>query len=156
MITVHCLSGVSGSGKSTYAKEHMLPGEYVVSADDFFTDPVTGEYKFDPALLGEAHAQCFRKFISALERSTANIWASNTNTTVPEIAPYHLASRAFGANFLLKTLYAEKGQLEACAERCVHSVPLATIQRQWENIEARIYNFTWGHRLNERIIYPQF
>lgn len=71
MREVIILSGISGSGKSTYADEFCrtkYEGKYVcrVSADDYFM--VAGSYNFDPekvgqgtrAMLAQLHRGAFR------------------------------------------------------------------------------------------------
>jgi len=66
MASVIILSGVSGSGKSSYIKNYMSDnpnvGVYVVSADHSFLGK-DGTYKFDPSKLTKAHAQFFRHYI---------------------------------------------------------------------------------------------
>ncbi len=97
------LQGVSGSGKSALARrmqrdaheEHCV----IVSADHFFM--VDGAYRFDPAKLPEAHAQCLKKFIRMAQGNTGGalgdiIIVDNTNSTVAEIAPYYAIAEAYG------------------------------------------------------------
>ena len=56
------LRGLPGSGKSTlcrkivetYSKNSKID-VVVCAGDEFFTDPITGEYKFDPEKLELAH-----------------------------------------------------------------------------------------------------
>ena len=45
--TVYILSGVPGCGKSKFAKSLNVGNSVIVSADNFFVDSTTGEYKFD-------------------------------------------------------------------------------------------------------------
>lgn len=66
MRQVVILSGVSGAGKSTYAEKLLTETQGIkVSADHYFMWEDT--YKFDPTKLGEAHADCFKRFISHLQ-----------------------------------------------------------------------------------------
>jgi predicted ABC-type ATPase len=98
MKQVIILSGVSGSGKSTYAEKLLTETQGVkVSADHYFTQS-DGNYHFDPAKLTEAHADCFRRFIGYLQDPMpwSCVVVDNTNTTVAEIAPYMLGALAFG------------------------------------------------------------
>jgi tRNA uridine 5-carbamoylmethylation protein Kti12 len=102
------LQGVSGAGKSTYAKKLVrlasLRGRgnnvVVVSADDFFmVDLGAGpQYRFDFTKLGEAHNACFRRFLSLLDQheSIDTIIVDNTNTTSVDVAPYMAAAAALG------------------------------------------------------------
>lgn len=55
------IRGVSGSGKSTYAKEHY-PDLPLVEADDYFM--VDGEYRFNPEGLPEAHQMAKRRMVN--------------------------------------------------------------------------------------------
>lgn len=76
------LRGSSGSGKSSLAKYiqslNFNNNTRIVSADYFFTDP-QGNYNFNPALLGQAHAQCKEKFFEAM-KDGVDILVDNTNT----------------------------------------------------------------------------
>jgi predicted kinase len=120
------LSGVSGSGKTTYAKDllsdpNRLGTAGLVSADQYFIQERKGhtsctvwalvltqgqyertpssphgEYLFDASKLSEAHADCFRRFIDHLRAGTRLVIVDNTNTTNEEIAPYYLGAQAFG------------------------------------------------------------
>ncbi len=56
------MRGIPGSGKTTRAKELALP-ENICSADDYFVDKETGEYKFQAHELGKAHQACLLKFV---------------------------------------------------------------------------------------------
>lgn len=100
MRRVIILQGVSGSGKSTFARNiaDKLRFGYktvtIVSADDYFT--TNGVYTFRPEKLTQAHAACFRNFLEALQfrNDPTCVIVDNTNTTHVEIAPYILAARA--------------------------------------------------------------
>lgn len=102
MKKVIILSGISGSGKSTYAKklvgdsfgQEECTGVVVCSADHFFMQ--TGEYKFDASMLSLAHGECFKDFIEEVQRGTSLVLVDNTNTSVAEIAPYVLGGPGMG------------------------------------------------------------
>jgi uridine kinase len=63
--------GLPGSGKSTLTRKIAALYEseerkcVVCAGDDFFTDKITGEYKFDPNKLQEAHASAQNKAYNA-------------------------------------------------------------------------------------------
>lgn len=134
--TVIILSGVSGSGKSTFANKCMANWVWsveTVSADDYFIT-TDGVYEFNPMHLGEAHAQCMRRFIDALERGTSLVLVDNTNTTELEIAPYYAVAKAFGYTVLLITM---ECHAEIAAKRNTHDVPLTGITAMGERINRR-------------------
>jgi len=155
MKKVIILSGVSGSGKSTYIQkmiekfrkqergevyEPMLDDfpNYneksfsIVSADHFFTNSY-GEYKFFPAGLSTAHASCFRHFIESLQNEIPFVFCDNTNCSANELAPYVLAAEAFGYQHEIVRLRGTVGDsLEKCFRRNLHKVSLQLIQSQME------------------------
>lgn len=139
------LSGVSGSGKSSFAKG--LERAYKVSADYFFM--VQGEYRFDPAKLADAHAFCFRQFLDALQQGVSTLVVDNTNTTVMEISPYVLGAQAFGYSPKVITVAVPESALEACAARNSHGVSLQGIRAQWERLQGRQLPPWWEHEAVE-------
>jgi predicted kinase len=119
------LSGLSGSGKSTYINL-LCGGAVVCSADTFFM--VDGQYRFDVSKLSQAHGACFKGAIDALQRGEDHVVIDNTCTSSEEIAPYVLLAQAFGYEAEIVTLVAPKGMTEgdyiaACADRNAHNVP---------------------------------
>ena len=123
MTKVFVYSGLPGSGKSSLIRERH-PDAFVFSADDFFM--VDGEYVFDPAKIGMAHADCFRRFIECLKMgvivsSDSDVLVvDNTNTTSVEISPYMLAADAFGAESEVVTVKCDPMVAHA---RNTHGVP---------------------------------
>lgn len=124
----YILSGISGSGKSTYAQA-TWPNAVVCSADHHFA--IDGEYRFDPTKLGEAHAKCFRLFVESVRLGSHAVVCDNTNTCVEEIAPYVLAATAYGYD---PTIITFECDLSIAANRNVHNVPTSTIDRQRRNM----------------------
>jgi predicted kinase len=91
------LSGISGSGKSTYAS--LLRGHVIrCSADDFFHR--NGGYHFDSSQLGRAHGDCLKKFAENLAKpdyvKPEYLVVDNTNLTALELAPYVALAFAYG------------------------------------------------------------
>lgn len=126
------LMGVSGAGKSTYAKK-LVEGNngVVVSADDYFM--VKGEYKFDPSRLSEAHGQCFRTFINELaDRDFDLMMVDNTNTSAVEIAPYVLGAQAYG--WPVKVVHV-RCPIGVALERAIHGAPSHAIAAMAARIE---------------------
>lgn len=117
-MNVIILRGLPGCGKSTFTK--TLDKPFICSADDFFM--VNGVYVFDPSRIGDAHANCFYRYIMALhERYQNPIVVDNTNCTAVEIAPYALAASAFGVADL-KVITIDT-PMDVCLKRNVHGVP---------------------------------
>jgi predicted kinase len=139
MKRVIVLQGVSGSGKSHYARkllqEYANDNPRIISTDDFFnidTARSRDDYKFDPSKLGEAHAWCFCEYILALQGTADDfIIVDNTNASAEELSPYMLAASAFGAKAFIVRVDCD---LEVAARRNVHNVPTNAISRQAERI----------------------
>ena len=130
------LQGVSGSGKSTYARKLVVDhpatdwkGTVIISADDYFTSD-SGDYRFDPSKLSAAHNYCMRTFLAYLDAETTYslIIIDNTSTTAVEIAPYMAVALAYGYEAEVHRL-AYPG-VETAFNRNVHNVPKATIISQ--------------------------
>jgi predicted kinase len=134
--TVFIMRGLPGAGKSTRVR--AIKREYtrwtVCSADAFFIGD-DGVYRFDPALIGQAHEACWQKFQDALARGVDAIVVDNTNTQRWEYQRNVDAAKAAGADVKVINLY-DGGRSDAeLAERNIHGVPLASIQRmraRWE------------------------
>lgn len=65
MIQVYIIRGLPGTGKTSLAQSIAHPS-LIFSADDFFVARGKGSYAYDPALIGEAHSDCFKRFNNAL------------------------------------------------------------------------------------------
>lgn len=145
MKQVVILSGVSGSGKSGTARSYQerFPVCRIVSADHYFMKD--GEYRFDPKLLGAAHAACFREFILALlDDSYGSVVVDNTNTTVTAISPYVLGARAFGFEPEIVTIMcADLHDVQAAADRNQHKVPFSSCLKQYQQLTNRCLPSDW-------------
>jgi predicted kinase len=84
------IRGLPGSGKSTFAK--ILGGEHI-ETDMFFVKQ--GEYKFDPTMLGLAHAWCQTKVRNLMFSDTSRIVVSNTFTQEWEMKPYYDLAKTY-------------------------------------------------------------
>lgn len=139
---IFILSGIPGSGKSTYVKNNIARA-MCFSADHYFQ---TAEgYKFDPSKLSEAHATCLRNFVEACQRVAGmgfvndlddanNIVVDNTNLTSEEIAPYYAVAKAYGFNVALVTCTIDP---VTASLRNVHGVPLGSCQGMAQRLAAR-------------------
>lgn len=149
------MSGISGSGKSTYAKALAeKEGGYIMSADQYFKD-ARGEYRFDPKKLGNAHADCFWRFLEYTRKALEQRWQAlvivdNTNTTAEEISPYMLGAAAYGYTAEVITLMCNSlDEVKGAAERNTHGVPFPAILAQHKRLTERRLPRHWERRVFE-------
>lgn len=101
------LRGLPGSGKSTLAGVLSENSKYpVLSIDDYFTDPNTGNYsfKFDENHL--AYRQCEQRTRDEMEAGTEKILVDNTFTLEWELEPYFKLAADF--NYTVFTVTVER------------------------------------------------
>ncbi len=125
---VTILRGLPGCGKSTIARRLVAenPGQVsVVSADEFFVKLGNGVYRHDPSLVGEAHSECFRTFLSALRIEVPHIVVDNTNTMVFEMAPYMLGAAAHGYE---AKIICVRIDVATSVERNAHGAPREVVE----------------------------
>ena len=149
----------------------------VFSADHYFTDRQTGEYRFDPSKLGVAHSRCLRGYINAcrdadfasnwkrtnkhhvtlmrgIPGSGKSTWVAqnahlldivvdNTNIGVLDLAPYVSIATSYGLQYEVVTVTADP---LVAAQRCVHGVPLETLQRHAARLEQENLPSFWHQR----------
>ena len=119
MKTVIIMRGISGAGKSTYAKNNF-PNAVVCSADTYFIKD-----GYDRSKIGEAHKQCFKEFMDAISILNADcIVIDNTNSQLWEMSPYIAVATFFGYNFEIIEV---KQDPDICFARGLHGVPLKKI-----------------------------
>ena len=114
------LVGIPGAGKSSFANK---AGGAVVSADAYFTN-TEGDYDFDAVKIGDAHADCLRKFVDLLQAKEDSIIVDNTNTRVSEIAPYAALALAYGYSHEIIII---ECSIDLAITRNTHDVPAKTI-----------------------------
>lgn len=112
------MRGISGSGKSTYIKNHF-PDAVVCSADHYFIDN-QGKYNFDRNKLGAAHGSCKANFAKALKERKPLIVVDNTNTKLSEMKPYVDMAKHHGYRIEVVRLDTPP---HVAADRNVHGVP---------------------------------
>lgn len=144
------MSGVSGSGKTTYIKNRVLSDESwsprtVVSADNFFMRD--GKYRFDASKLNEAHGQCFREFIEALRIACPLVVVDNTNTREAEISPYMLGAQAFGYDAVIYTM---KHASDLHSMTNDHGVSLSLVEAQCYRMFKRVLCPWWKEIVIDR------
>ena len=154
------LRGVSGSGKSTFAKQYIealhkrtpVSGGQIFSSDDYWTLD-GGDYtkNFDITKLGQAHAWNLRRFITYLDvleiasgHSCSTLIIDNTNTTVAEIAPYYAVAEAYGREARIITIDTNPS---VAFDRNTHGVPKTAHDAQVERFYAAMETFPkhWRH-----------
>ena len=82
---LYCVRGISGSGKSTFAK--TLGGQHY-EADMYFIDPITKEYKFNGSKIKLAHEWCQNRVEGDMILNMNKIVVSNTFTQEWELETY--------------------------------------------------------------------
>lgn len=123
------MQGVPGSGKITWAQSVEGANVTIVSADHFFENPITGEYRFNPAKLGDAHASCMRDFLSTLMDPHGLddiVIVDNTNIMIDQMSPYYLVARAYGVPVEIVRVKCDPA---IAADRNSHGVPRETVLR---------------------------
>jgi len=144
MHKMQMIRGLPGSGKSTVAQEiasAFVVGQVIIcSADDFFKcdyqHNLSGEYKFNPKLLGEAHAWCRGQAEAGMGLGIECVIIDNTNTEKWEYEPYLEMARRFeyDVDIVVVGKFDEES-VKLYAERNSHGVPLEAIQRMAERFE---------------------
>jgi len=140
MKQVVILSGLPGSGKSTYtAKLKSLAlsnrQDYVVCSADHFFEDEEGNYNFDPSKIGEAHGACYRKFIEAVQTTRtygALIVVDNTNLSSWEISPYMAGANAYSFDVKVVKVRCDP---ELAFKRQTHGVPRKSFDNMVRNQE---------------------
>lgn len=147
------MRGCSGSGKSTFVKNHF-PKAKVFSSDDFWMKD--GKYEFDIKRLGEAHAWNLRNFVTAVIMAEFNrasgieedvtLVVDNTNTTVAEFGPYYAVAAAYGLETEIISLDVDE---DVAHPRNQHNVPQTTVHAQRRNFVAGTSQIPkyWKHKL---------
>ena len=99
------LRGLPGSGKTTLAKLLSEDGTYpLYSVDDYFTDPVSGEYHFDFQTNYRAYQQCEMLTKAAMESGKTKIIVHHTFTMDWEMEPYFKLAETFGYRLFVATV----------------------------------------------------
>jgi predicted kinase len=137
------MSGISGAGKTAYAKHETQGATLILSVDDYFEK--SGVFKYDPNKLHTAYSDCFRRFLDAAQTTEQDtIIIDNTNTTAIEIAPYFEGALAYGWIPELVTLHCRTtDDVKICAARNKHGVPYERCLAQNEKLRNRVIPVWW-------------
>lgn len=131
MPTLYIIRGHSGSGKSTLGK--TLCEHRTFSADDFFTDPETGEYKYDRDKIKQAHQWCYEQTKTCLKchmddpHHPWDVAVANTFTRKWEYQPYIDLAQEYGYTPCIILMENDFGN--------VHNVPEEVVLQQKTRIK---------------------
>lgn len=119
--TLYFITGIPGSGKSTFAKKIANEKEILnhFEADLWMVDS-QGNYSFDPQKLSFCHYQCQRHTQLTMEVGE-DVIVSNTSLTKKEAKPYFTLAKKFQYNIELFHLQSSYGS--------IHLVPLDKIEQ---------------------------
>jgi predicted kinase len=137
---VTILSGIPGSGKSTWALDQPAEFTYVCSADEWFVD-AHGQYRFNPADLDKAHRWCFENFLDLCqetEGTEAHIIVDNTNVHPVSIAPYVAVAKLYADEVECRVF---RTSIRQAVARNVHDVPARTVRRMELQLDSTLDNW---------------
>lgn len=115
--------GTPGQGKSFFAKQMF--NYFHLETDMFFMDD-SGNYNWQPELLGTAHLWC-QSSTHELLRKGYNVVVSNTFTTKKELKPYFEMAKEFD---IIPVVIHCQNEFKS-----VHNVPEETIQKMKKRFE---------------------
>jgi predicted kinase len=123
------IRGVSGSGKTTYAKRLMKddPSLSHYEADMYFYN--NGDYQFNPSKLKEAHAWCKSRTEEDLKNGKSVI-VSNTFTQKWEIEPYIQLGKKYNVDIIIKKATGNYQNIHGVPEEA-----LEKMRSRWEDVE---------------------
>lgn len=144
MRKVLIMRGVSGSGKSTFTRQH--PDAVVCSADAYF-DRIGG---YDATLIHEAHKACFAEFAGALEAGAPLVIVDNTHIEAWEISPLITFATYKGYEYeIVEIPLPGKSAEEAIAiltNRNLHGTPKKKIEWMVERFHKAFIPKSWNRR----------
>ena len=134
------LRGLPGSGKSTLIENSSEKKQDLLaycSADSFFTDSLTGEYRFDIEKLSTAHRACLNLFLDNLIANKALVVVDNTNSQYWEYSLYKCFAKCFGYKcHILELTCPSEEILKAYHLRNKHNVAYevtVAMRNRWES-----------------------
>jgi len=137
MSTLILVRGLPGAGKTTLAIKlaAAYPGAACLSADNYFTDALTGEYRFDSAQLEQAHEEC--QDLARLHMRNANtlVVVHNTFSKRWEMERYFRLAEECDYQVHVVDLFNAGLSIDQLVARNVHNVPYDAVRKMWERWE---------------------
>jgi predicted ABC-type ATPase len=131
MPVLYLIRGVPGSGKSRLARSMSHATRYFYEADQYFIDPVTKEYKFDPSRIALAHRWCQDMARRDLKGGIDCI-VSNTSTTEREVETYAKIAEECNAYFVSIIVENRHGGVNT------HGVPEDKVQQMKDRFSVKL------------------
>jgi len=128
MASLYLLRGLPGAGKSTLATQMGAVVTY--EADQYFMK--SGQYKFDPTKLKEAHAECLEKTRTAMSHGIKKIAVSNTFTQDWEMEKYFELAKEHGYVVFSIIVENRHGGVN------IHGVPEEKLQQMKDRFEVSL------------------
>jgi len=148
-VKVYILRGISGVGKSTYARhlKSIVADTLICSADDEM-DHGNG-YQFDGRRVEDAHKNCLRKFIDGVQKRWSMIVLDNTNILYHHFDYYIKIAEAFGYEVEIVTITVDP---QVAAERTTHNVPLKSLLSRQKALTDDIARTNIPARIKQRTV----
>jgi predicted kinase len=135
--TMYLVRGISGAGKSTFAKG-IWSDNIIFEADKFFINE-NGDYKFDATKLKDAHAWCQSEVENLMKYQIENVpigfgevVIANTFTQEWEMEPYMKLAEKY--NYRIFSLVIENRH----GNKNQHNVPDETIKKMVDRFEVKL------------------
>jgi len=147
---VYILRGISGAGKSTYARYlQRTEGDVLICSADAYMDDGNGGYRFDSRRLEDVHKYCLRTFIDGLQKRWSVVVLDNTNITFHEFRPYVVIAEAFDYEVEVVTITVDPGK---AAERTRHKVPLKSLKSRYKALNDDLSRAAIPQRIKQRTV----
>lgn len=127
------LRGLPGAGKTTLVEilsDNKWP---VYSIDDYFTDPKTGDYKFEFDKNHLAYKQCAFRAEEAMKNKTEKIFIDNTFTMEWEMEPYFDLAGKYSYKLFVMTVENRHGSGN------IHGIPEEQLKKMAEKFKVVLY-----------------
>lgn len=131
--TLILLRGLPGSGKSSFAALISDGGRYpVYCIDDFFTDPETGEYRFDFKDNFKAYELCRSNTENSMLNKTPVIIVENVFSLEWEMEPYFKLAAGHGYRIYVMTM-----ENRHCGEN-IHGISAEQIEKMASKFNVKL------------------